>query len=312
MPELCVAFWNVCNLFEAGVVCRGPADQAAYEQRVAQVARVVSSLHPGQPDLVALCEVGSARVAADVAAQVGLPTFSYHFEPATAADATGLMLLWKPLRVTLDTMTLLDGGRRPFAASARFELNASGSRPFHLVVNHWKSDLPTPGGPAPSVRREETARLVRTHLEQLPLDESALLLGDFNAEPWAPELGRSGLRASRRHSQARAYNGRIGGLYNSGWRFAGAPEPWEASRAQGYAASRPQCSYAGKKGSPRLLLDQMIVSSGALRGPTLSLREAEVRYHCSGDTARRDGRGHWLPAAACSDHLPLVARFDTC
>lgn len=309
MGDLCVAFWNVCNLFEAGVTARGPRDGAEYAAKVAATSRVIASLADGRvPDIVAMAEIGSKRAALDLLA--GLADVSRNtnlrlwWEEPALGVRTGLAVVWDPLAVTIDPAecVLLDAGRRPYAAWLPFSLPRGGS--LVLVVNHWKSDYGDTTGWSVK-RRMGSAATVRERLDATAPDTPVMLVGDFNAEPGSPEL--DGLGAGRLHSQTREVRGsprggHVGRLYNTAWRFMGEPDPWDTARAPDHKATRPRGSWFG---SAPLLLDHLVVSAGALRGPGCTLLESRLRYH----TDRHADSGH-LTRLDASDHLPLVAWFD--
>ncbi|MBI5833660.1 MAG: endonuclease/exonuclease/phosphatase family protein [Armatimonadetes bacterium] len=307
MADLCVAFWNVYNLFVPGAVGRGPVDDEAYQAKLAATARVIAGLAQGGPHVAALAEVGSPRAADDLLralrSETGNGSLQQHHVPSVDAGHSGLTLVWDPLRVTVDTMGIevLDGVTRPFAAWAPCELILGGA--FSLVCNHWKSDYRNEGDSAMR-RRLATAQAVRAKLDATAPDTPVILVGDFNAEPDQPEL--SPLGARRFHSQAREAraggSAHVGTLYNTAWRFMAEPDPWDVASGRDYRASRPRGSWFGS--SPPRLLDHVVVSKGAMHPPVASLLESRLRYY----TDQYAQSGH-LTALPESDHLPVVAWF---
>ncbi|MGK3993430.1 hypothetical protein [Sorangium sp. So ce1024] len=150
-------------------------------------------------------------------------------------------------------------------AIARCQLTEEqGGASILFVVNHWRSRVNEANSNAAAERRE-TARALRARLARARLDTCAIVLGDFNAEPFEEPFGEAGLR-SVRHFDPRLWEGGAPGcLYNTAWRFLPEPDWWETVEARGeaYEAPRPRTTL---NVSPPVLFDQLLVSGDALRG----------------------------------------------
>ncbi len=63
MTTLNVAFWNVQNLFEPGVVARGPQSRVELDEKLDVLGGVINEFFAGDgPDLLGLAEVQQERL----------------------------------------------------------------------------------------------------------------------------------------------------------------------------------------------------------------------------------------------------------
>ena len=63
MASLNVAFWNVQNLFEPGIVSRGPQTPAELDEKLAVLGDVINAFFGGDgPDVLGLAEVNTKRI----------------------------------------------------------------------------------------------------------------------------------------------------------------------------------------------------------------------------------------------------------
>ncbi len=315
--ELCFAFWNVSNLFAAGVVPRGPASAAEVDAKVERLAAVLAAIGTHGPDLLGLAEVGSEplfhRLAQRVMGHRG-QWWAAWSEPARA-DQCGLGLLarvdcFSRLRV-LDEYRRT-GLARPMALVAELTVSAL-EQPVLVVVNHWKSRLQRPGEVSGHQQRLEVAGWVSEQLHLAGRPGCAVVMGDFNAEPMEAPFATGRLEGSRFHTC------RSPALYNAAWRYVGAPDPLDLVQAPRYRASRPRTTHDS---SPPVLFDQLLVSTDALAGRPLRFVESRSGYHLDEDhdAVVRPSSGYVLPkrwrhgtttgGSGASDHLPLVAVFE--
>lgn len=63
MPDLRLAFWNVQNLFEPGVVDRGPQSDAERNLKIAHLTQLINGFFDNEgPDVIALAELGAEAI----------------------------------------------------------------------------------------------------------------------------------------------------------------------------------------------------------------------------------------------------------
>jgi hypothetical protein len=241
------------------------------------------------------------------------------WEAAGAANQTGLAVLARQSRfsalqaIAVQRPTLL---ARPRAMIVRCELQGH-AEAFLLVANHWKSRLPSaPLSDADD--RRQTADWLGQELSQSSRTTVALVIGDFNAEPFEAPFGDLRLRGRRTFSQTLWSGATPAYLYNTSWRFLPQPDPWETASQPAYRESRPKSSHGD--GTPNMF-DQLLVSGRALRGGLLRLLESEVQFVAVDQvTSRHTPSGVLVPASwryvsdqeftGSSDHFPLAALFE--
>lgn len=316
MPDLNVAFWNVQNLFEPGVVARGPQSQTELDEKLDVLGGVINAFFGGDgPDVLGLAEVNTERILLDLVGRLNDPYF-HVWEDAGTSDQTGLGLIARESRF-LD-LTLLDTQRpsvaaRPRSMIVRCELTGN-PEPFLVIVNHWKSRL---GPPAlHNADRLQTADWLGDYLANANNVTCALVLGDFNAEPFESPFSELRLRGRRTFSNALWSNATPAYLYNTAWKIMTEPESWEDSRQPGYVESRPKTTH-GDSGVN--VFDQLLVSGRALRNGPLTLQEKTLDLFRNHRTLKQSTAGTLRPRKwnyvsqsehdGSSDHFPLLATF---
>ena len=149
MADLNVAFWNVQNLFEPGVVPRGPQSSTELDEKLDVLGDVINAFSDGNgPDLLGLAEVNTKRIFFDLIRRLN-GSYFHVWEDAGMSDQTGLGLIARESRFV--DLTLLDTQRpsvasRPRSMIVRCELLGK-PEPFLVVVNHWKSRLAARSNP---------------------------------------------------------------------------------------------------------------------------------------------------------------------
>jgi hypothetical protein len=320
MNELCVCFWNVCNLFEVGVVARGPQSNGELEAKIGNTAAILNRMSEGEcPDLLGLAEIGSKRIF-DILSDRLNGEYLRLWEPPGKEDQTGLGILARTSIFSgLERMAV----QRPMTFARPRVLLASAAmasteEKLLVAVNRWKSRM-FGQGPLPQIDREESARWLGEELANSERETCAIVMGDFNAEPYEREFGEVQLRALRTFScgSGALWPGATPAyLYNSAWRFLPEPLYWEDWKSSGGILPRPRTSHAS---SPPVIYDQLLVSGRALMHGPIELIEKSVRYYCDDDTAFRNRLGNLLPKRwayeesgnwqGASDHFPLLATF---
>lgn len=143
--------------------------------------------------------------------------------------------------------------------------------------------------------------------------DAVLVIGDFNAEPHAPEICQNiGLYAARHiHKSIRANGVR---LFNCMWPWLVDPEGWKFLGA--HLNKAPQVLTSQGSGEPRIL-DQVLISRSILKNERFSLKRLE--YLCDDSTMRTLPHHKTLVPKAwawddsirtgsgTSDHFPLIA-----
>lgn len=317
-----MAFWNVQNLFETGAVERGPQTAAELSAKLSALSRVVNRLFGGQgPDLIGFAEIQSRRLLDRLKSQLHGPFLSEWVGPGLPHEQTGLGVLARSdvfadvVNVESYTPSLFN---RPRCLALSCTLRGI-SEPILFVVNHWKSRRPAvvSGIAIDEEDRRETARWLGNFLAKRDRETCAIVMGDFNAEPFEPLFGKFGLRAVRSFGPALWRGATPAYLYNTAWRCLPESDFWEATQKVGHRPNRPRTSHDSK---PAVVYDQLLVSGAALRGGPITLLEETVHYHCDTDTSTRDKSDSLLPfrwsyagnpASGCgaSDHFPLAATF---
>ncbi len=191
--------------------------------------------------------------------------------------------------------------------------------PFLVVVNHWKSRLGVPA--IHNADRLETADWLGDYLANRSTDMCALVLGDFNAEPFEPPFSDLRLRGRRTFSNALWSNATPAYLYNTAWKIMTEPENWEVAGLPGYVESRPKTTH-GDAGAN--VFDHLLVSGRALRNGPLTLLENTLNLFRHNRTLKQSPKGVLRPASGImfprlnmkevpitsrsSQHLPSIRR----
>ncbi|HSN99315.1 MAG TPA: endonuclease/exonuclease/phosphatase family protein, partial [Candidatus Nanopelagicales bacterium] len=320
--RLRVAFWNVQNLFEPRAVERGPKTPAELDAKLNALSRVVNRLFSGEgPDLIGFAEIQSPQLLNRLKSQLDGSFVSAWVGPGLPGEQTGLGVLARSDTVSrLETLhhytPLLFA--RPRCCVRRCTLR-SNAEPILFVVNHWKSRRPAmvSGVAMDEEDRRQTARWLGEILAKNDRETCAIVIGDFNAEPFEGPFSELSLRAVRTFGAALWKGATPAYLYNTSWRQLPESDFWETARKTDYRSSQPRTSHDTR---PGVIYDQLLVSSAALRGGPVTLLEKSVQYHCDRDTSIRDRSGALTPfrwryegnspgGEGTSDHFPLVAKF---
>lgn len=144
-----------------------------------QVARTIEAEHP---DLVTLQEVergwilgGGADMATYLSNRLGMP---FVYAPAADRQFGNVILSTRPLtEVAIHALPYGDGPQQRSAISATVDAGAVRLRITSVHLQHRADNTPT--------RQKQIAELVRAE----PLSGSAVVAGDFNADPGWPEIG---------------------------------------------------------------------------------------------------------------------------
>ncbi|AGP38810.1 hypothetical protein SCE1572_32600 [Sorangium cellulosum So0157-2] len=192
------------------------------------------------------------------------------------------------------------------------------SEPFFFIVNHWRSRVEVGQSRAAEAEtdRVHTAEALSTWLAQNGADTCAIVVGDFNAEPFEKPFGKPGLQAGR-YFRPLVYPR----LYNTARRFITEPDYCEVAVARGaaYRASRARTTldYYDKERPVSVVFDQLLVTERAIAGGPVVLQEGTIEYafntigHHLPDGDRRPTRWSFIGRVArgASDHFPLTAKF---
>lgn len=314
-----LGFWNVQNLFEPGVVARGPQTADEFEAKLNNLSTALNQFVGGRGcDLLGFAEIQSEANLLQLGGRLQGGPYLIAWENAGLAEQTGLGVLAR--ESLFSSIEILEVQRptvlaRPRVIVVRCQLHGT-PEPFLLVLNHWKSRLPSSPLSDEDDRRQ-TADWLGQRLAQESQASCVLVAGDFNAEPFESPFGELRLRGGRTFSAARWAGATPAYLYNTAWKFL--PEPADCSNAlaHGYKETRPKSTHGD--GEPSLF-DHLLVSGAVLRGGLVTLVESEVHYPAVDLlTSRHKRGGKLIPAAwqynspgefsGTSDHLPLVAKF---
>ena len=311
-----VAFWNVCNLFEPGIVERGPKTEQELEAKIATTARVINRFFAGTgPHLLGLPEIQSEQLLARVRQQLQ-GDYVYLWAPSHMPTNSGLGLLARTDEISaievLDVCSPVELAR-PRIMIAQCSIRHH-DETILIIVNHWKSNVRHSNNIlSPESDRMETARWLGDWLGRQLRSTCVVAMGDFNAEPFEPPFSEMGLRSVRFFSTALWSNATAAYLYNTAWRHLPEPELWESVETgeEGRPPLRPTTSFDS---SPPKLYDQVLVSGRALRSGPITLLESSVSYYVDQDTCSKnlkplrwdyqDGKG-----TGVSDHFPILSTF---
>jgi exonuclease III len=315
--RLKVAFWNVENLFDpANKAGRGPIDAQELDAKIQRLADCVNAFFGDQqpPDLLGLAEINTEALFYQLRQKLkGNFCFSW-WEHAGKRTQTGLGVL---ARAPVKSLIHVDTQRPSFGSRPRCLVMRGvleNEREFLLCLNHWKSQMPSPGAGAAEddEDRKESALWLRQTLENAP-EGCAIIVGDFNAEPNEFYFNDSHLPCYYHFSKV--LRGRLEGFYNASWRYLTEPLYWEDYSAR-LPEPRPKRTHSGKY----VIWDQLIVSREALKGGSLQLLEKSVRYSANTSlNARHNRYGVLTPLRwsyqneeieGASDHFPLLAEFE--
>lgn len=184
---------------------RAPKSQAELEAKLDRIAEV---LNGETPHRIALAEVQSLGLLERLHARLS-GTFDVLWEdgpPEGATVGTGLAVLAGP--TIFDEMSKVDVYRptrwmRPRALNVELSVASAlgrGGR-FLLSCNHRKSRMRY-GNVDPASDQNDTAEWLGDQLAGYDRTDCAVVVGDFNAEPWEPAFGDFKLRSRRTCSGA--------------------------------------------------------------------------------------------------------------
>lgn len=318
MPgKLQVAFWNVQNLFEPGVVVRGPQSQTELNAKLGNLSHSIGKFFDNQgPDLLALAEVNSQQVFHDLESRMVGGPYVRVWEGAALREQTGLGVFGKASRFSALRVVAI---QRPTALARPrviiVECHLIGkAEPFVLVVNHWKSRMPSPLL-SDEIDRRQSADWLGNYLANERRMRCVIAVGDFNAEPFEAPFGELRLRARRTFSSALWSRATPAYLYNTAWKYLSEPDSFEQTLVMGYRASRPKTSHGTAN-----VFDQLLVSGAVLRRGMLRLQDGSIGFVTFDHlTSEYNRKGALVPLPwkfislaeyrGTSDHFPLTATF---
>jgi endonuclease/exonuclease/phosphatase family metal-dependent hydrolase len=318
MPKLTVAFWNVANLFEPLAVVRGPQSHEELNARVNRLAEAINGLDGSgrSPDILGLAEVGTERILKLLLARLQ-GQFIYDWCEPRNPEFTGLAVIARTELVS-DLARVAEYRPTMYARPRCLVLSVSlagKEEPVLFAIVHFKSRMPSELNDKDD--RLFTARWLGDLLAKQEKRTCAVVIGDFNAEPFESPFNDVSLRASRTFSGALWTRATPAHLYNTAWRFLAEPEFWEHTQIGGYQQSRPATTFDC---SPPVIFDQLLVSARALKGGPIRLQEQSVQYPCRPPlgTVNRNGKhspDRWQYESpgnytGVSDHFPLFAVFN--
>lgn len=325
MPEYCIAFWNVENLFD---VEDAPLDRrpdkvrralrvgrassevkgwtaAVLARKLAQLASIIAQMHGGRgPDILGLCEVENRQVLEQLVSALGALGRAYDIVHADTADRRGIDVAFIYDRSIFQVNPDEVFSHFVVKRTATRDLLQVGFRDARgrllvCIANHWPSRL---GGQFESepfrIIAAETLAYFHERIAEIHGQHVAVLaMGDFNDEPFDRSLAQH-LRSER--SRTKVTRARSPSLLNLMWPIAG--------QLQGthFFDNRPG------------VLDQMLASKGLLTGRsgfavqaerTAVLALPEMVKAGQYPQPRRFGRPRRakdLDADGFSDHYPVT------
>jgi predicted extracellular nuclease len=303
--ELCIATWNVENLFDTyddpsvegdeEFTPQAPKKWTAERLRikVANLAKVICKMNDGRgPDVLGLVEVENRRAMQALVDQ--LEPLGRHYKivhqdsPSDRGIDCAMIYDCDRLSLRVASFHFVDAENTRDIVEARFVL---AGHPLHVFVNHWPSRSSNP-----EERRIEAAQTLRRRLDEiLKLDAAAdvVVLGDFNDYPTSDSI-RVHLKTTGDPAQATG-----GVLYNSMWPI----------HRQGHGTYVYQNKWD--------VIDHIILSPGLLDTERLRWKPGSTQTvmfdfqlfqsKAAGTIARpnRSYSGNAFHATGISDHLPV-------
>ncbi len=271
--QIIVAFYNVENLFDTinnplkndddflpGGKLRWSENR--YEEKIENIARSISSIHPGQqPAIIGMAEIENRNVLRDLISQKPFQG-SYDIIHFDSPDKRGI-----DVGLLYDTRLFQVQSRERISvrieAEERFRtrdiLYVKGTfgrgEPVHFFVNHWSS---RGEGTLISMPRRIAAadQLYKKAREILEADASAkiLIMGDFNDLPVSKSIT---VHLESRNHQNIKYNE----FYNLAY------IPYKKKLGSLYARGR------------WLMFDQILASSGMINGEGIKIKSPRLSIH---------------------------------
>jgi hypothetical protein len=322
MGILNTGFWNLCNLFPARLVERGPQSQKELNAKLDALASAVSSFFSDGIDILGVCELSSESLLKTLSERI-MGNVDFSFEGAHAPDQTGIGVLFN--RSKIKVLKRIGVQRPTLEARPRcvvYECQLVGRRPgapgalFNFAVNHWKSRM-VKGTEDTDLDRQGSARWLADFLRQHQRTPASIIMGDFNAEPVERVFTSDGLPIEKYFNSVKYWRTRVIRFYSPMWRFLPEPAYWEQTQLENYQEPRPKTSH----GKQNVLFDHLIISPAALLGPELRIREASVRYFTTHGVGTWSNTGLLRPSpwvydtdtgmgGGFSDHFPILAEFE--
>jgi len=314
-----VAWWNVENLFDEE---NAPLDRRSdkvrraiqkniknwtprlRDRKVAQLASMIVQMNAGNaPDLLGVCEVENRFVLdllVDAVAEL-LPARRYRVAHADTSDARGIdvAFLYDTARFTVpNDQTFFHVVMRRNATREILQVNfqTHTGRTWSVFGNHWPSRS---GGQAESagyrhIAAETLSYFHQRALEIHGLDTPALVMGDFNDEPFDTSMVIHAVSTRQRRKVVQADSNAT--LWNLMWPALGIPE------GTFYFNNQPN------------VLDQFLVNKNmAVQDAPLKIQADTVKIMrfdgTSTGTYRRPkpfgGMGKPVDETGFSDHFPI-------
>ncbi|WP_327742816.1 endonuclease/exonuclease/phosphatase family protein [Streptomyces europaeiscabiei] len=334
MGSIYVAWWNVENLFDEensprrseklqrvlGDDLRGWTPQLR-DRKISQLASVIAQMNSGQgPDLLGVCEVENEFVMQQLAAAINalVPGRTYDVAHADTSDHRGIdvafifdsTMFTAPASQVFQHVVMRRTGTREIL-HVNFE-TAQGQT-WAVFANHWPSRS---GGQLESaayraVAGETLAYFHERALEVHGPDTPALVMGDFNDEPFDPSLTQHALSSRQRKKVLNSTTARR--LFNLMWPLLGTDDqPGPTPRPSGTFYFENQAN----------VLDQFLVNENML-APSAPLRAEPGSVHIVTDPPGLVGTGRY-PAPVLfggmgkkinedgySDHYPIAMHVRT-
>jgi hypothetical protein len=344
-----VIWWNVQRLLKPGGGSLGRAldatvkdgwTMATYQEKVARLGALLAKVAAGQqPVIVAMAEVEDAVAARSVAAAAGWPHLKTVDDPAALLAGDDLVILFDPAVLTVAEPPTSYNVHNRYTTRDLFEVTfatPAGHR-FVVITNHWPSrrisnSEPLRIGVADYCRRVVERRLKYSKNELLSkrgearmpsraallrrAETAVIVMGDVNDEPFDTSV-RVGLDATRELARV------SGSMRLPRGRGRAAVDQYLSLKTPLFNPSWPRL--LGTQPAPGstywngdwYLLDQLIVSRGALGGGPVRLVDGSTSLHLvrevsvDGRAVKAATRGG-IPLAfdakagtGVSDHLPL-------
>lgn len=210
LVKIPIAFYNVENLFDTVKGKNNDRDftpegsnqwvPEKYQQKLQNIAHVISEIAGAGPALIGLAEVENRGVLEDLIKQPSIASHKYSIVHYDSPDKRGIdcALLYNPAIFKLQS-----SGVRPVVFEdnpnwkTRDILYTTGTiagETFHILVAHWPSRAGGEAISAPKrLRAAEIMKSVADSLLQAYPNSKAILMGDFNDDPISPSV-RNGLK----------------------------------------------------------------------------------------------------------------------
>ncbi|MCX7049592.1 MAG: endonuclease/exonuclease/phosphatase family protein [Candidatus Sumerlaeota bacterium] len=310
---------------------RAPQDDVEMNHKIQALAHVIGDMFDGNgPDIIGLAEVGAEEITSQLKnalrSRLGcdwqeVRSDSIHGSMTSISVFSRMSTVRDLIKIgefpDIEELRKPEKRLRPFSILVECALPGR-SGDFLLSINHWKSNA-LGDFKDNFLSRQRAASWLDNKLQENESLPCAVVMGDFNSDPYDKHFGQNGkLRAHRRYNRAAMRIQDAAELYNPSWRLLAPSLSLDDFMAGKREDMYPETSIIG---SVDHIYDQIMVSGAALLKRPLLLREP-VSLFAHPDYSRhlaKQGFYRLVPVrwrenpnndGCASDHFPICATFE--